>query len=434
MMMSLIILFNICVYGFGLVLCYYKGLRENLIFSFSWLMFSIYYFLTPWYFYSIGRRTIWGDDAGYQGVGEDIYDYYDEGLLYYGIANLLFLIGFYFISRYKPNFKIKEFIDNKSLIVVIYFICLGLVLINFSLTGFSIIDIIRGNSDETLFGATGASNYLKNFADSMITCLILCYVIKVDKRILVGIYLISFVLFALMGFRYRMIMTIFGVLLIVLFNYELKIKNIIKPFIVAMGILYLILFITVNRYPLIVGHFNEFVYNPIEFNAGNLLAEQTRGALDDINIIKYYETNDHPEYDYGVTFTYFIVRAIPRFILGDLKDKLYPPPAFPIIDKAYNLPPIWAATGEAPLHYAYFMIAGDIWFLFIGAFIVGLVLGMIQRRLVNGNRKHQVFSIILCLALFMWYTRGYFPQFVDNLIFLFIPFFTYYGLVKSYEI
>ncbi|MEO6190181.1 MAG: hypothetical protein ABIO44_07255 [Saprospiraceae bacterium] len=431
--MSLIILFNICVYGFGIVLCYYKGLRENLIFGFSWLMFTIYYFLTPWYFYSIGRRTIWGDDVGYQGVGEDIYDYYDEGLLYYGIANLLFLLGFFFISKYKQHFKIKKFRDNKSLIVVISFICLGLVILNFGLTGFSIIDIIKGNSDETLFGATGASNYLRNFADSLITCLILCYVIKVDKRILIALYLISFILFALMGFRYRMIMTIFGVLLIILFNYEFRIKNKIKPIIVTGGILYLILFITVNRYPLIVGHFNEFEYNPIKFNAGNLLAEQTRGALDDINIIKYYETNEHPEYDYGVTFAYFIVRAIPRSIFGDLKDKFYPPPAFPIIDKAYNLPPEWATTGEAPLHYAYFVIAGNIWFLFVGTFIVGLILGLVQRNRNVNSLKDQVFVVALCISLFLWYTRGYFPQFVDNLVFLLIPYYVYYSFIPSYE-
>ncbi|NOT36007.1 MAG: hypothetical protein HOP11_01355 [Saprospiraceae bacterium] len=430
--MSLIIGFNILVYAFGFFMAYGKGLWKNLIFTFSWLLYSIYYFLTPWYFYSIGRSSIWGDDVGYQGVGENISDYYDEGLLYYGIANLLFLLGFFFITKEKKFDKpIVIHKDNKNLALVLFIICTGLVIVNFLLSGIDLLDIVRGSSDENLFGASGATNYLKNFADSMITCIIICYVAKVDKRTLLVLVLVSFFLFALMGFRYRIIMTILALLLLAIYNYKFSIRQIIRPAIIGIAVLYFFVFITVNRYPLIIGAFDEFEYNPAQFEVVELMTEQTRGMLDDINIIKYYETRETPRYDYGVTFGYFLIRALPRAIVGDWKDQFYPPPAFPIVDEAYNLPPVWAVTGEAPLHYAYFMIAGNIGFLFIGAFVVGLVLGLVSRGRDIRITRDRVFLVILTMALFMWFTRGFFPQFVDNLIFLLIPYFIYYSLVSK---
>lgn len=431
MKMSLIIGFNIMVYVFGYFIAYGKGLWKNLIFTFSWFLYSIYYFVTPWYFYSTGRTSIWGDDVGYQGVGENIAEYYDEGLLYYGIANLLFLLGFFFITKSKTEKPELTIRDNKSLALTLFGICLGLVVLNFVLSGINLLDIAKGSSDETLFGASGATNYLKNFADSLITCLIICYVAKVDRRLLFFMILLSFFLFALMGFRYRIIMTILGIILLALYHYKFSFKKIIRPALISIAVLYFFVFITVNRYPLIIGAFGDFEYNPAQFNVVELMTEQTRGMLDDINIIKYYETREEPRYDYGVTFGYFLIRAMPRAIVGDWKDQFYPPPAFPIVDEAYNLPPVWAVTGEAPLHYAYFMIAGNIGFLFVGAFIVGLVLGLISRGRDIRNSRDRVFVVVLVLALFMWYTRGFFPQFVDNLVFLLIPYFIYYSLIRK---
>ncbi len=426
-----IIGFNILVYAFGFFVVYGKGLWKNLIFSFTWLLFTIYYFLTPWYFYSVGRSNIWGDDVGYNGVGENISEYYDEGLLYYGIANLLFLIGFFIVKDTKLHDLKDHYKDNKNIAILLFFICLILVLFNFVLSGLNLVDIALGSSEENLFGASGASNYLKNFADSIITCLIICYITKVNMRILIPMFLISFFLFALMGFRYRIIMTILGILFVYLYENQLNYKRSFKPAGIVICIVYFIMFITVNRYELIIGSYNNLKFNPTEFKLGTLITEQTRGMLDDITIIKYYETKDNPKYDYGITFTYFLIRALPRGIVGNWKDQFYPPPAFPIIDEAYNLPPVWAVTGEAPLHYAYFMIAGNVYFLFIGAFLVGLCLGIINRRKNISLPKDRVFLIVISLALFMWYTRGFFPQFVDNLVFLLVPYLIYYSIIPK---
>ena len=433
-MMWLIIGINILVYAAGFVLCASRGIRDHLIFAFSWCIFTIYHFITPLYFYLNGRSTVWGDEIEYVKVGEDIHAYYDEGMLIYGLANLIFLCGYFFITRPRIEAKVVRYSNSVPLMFWIFMACFGIVLINFTSSGFSILDILRGNAEENLFGATGASNYMKNFADSMVTALIMAFALRMDRRLFLVLLLLSFVIFALMGFRYRIIMTILGILLLVFYQYRGTVNAWWKTVAGVTLVFYFLVFITVNRYPLIQGKFTALEYNPVNFKAGNLLAEQTRGFLDDINIIKYYDTRDEAVHDYGVTFLYFLVRAVPRALVGDLKDSWYPPPAFPIIDKAYNLPPIWAATGEAPLHYAYFYIAGGAAFLWIGAFVVGLILGLIERKLDYRDERHRMILIIIAISLFNWYTRGYFPQFVDNLAFLLIPVFIYYSIIRKYAI
>ena len=76
----LVIIFNIAVLGLGYLFLYIKGFRKHILFAFSWVIFTIYYFITPLYFYSIDRKTIWGDSYSFYGVGEIVTDYYDDGL------------------------------------------------------------------------------------------------------------------------------------------------------------------------------------------------------------------------------------------------------------------------------------------------------------------------------------------------------------------
>ncbi|WP_287420914.1 hypothetical protein [Candidatus Brachybacter algidus] len=53
---------------------------------------------------------------------------------------------------------------------------------------------------------------------------------------------------------------------------------------------YGLLFVTYNRHVFIKGDWEKLSANPIEFDYSTFF-EQTRGMLDDITIIKYYETN-----------------------------------------------------------------------------------------------------------------------------------------------
>lgn len=427
----IIILFNIIVFALGYLFLLIKGFREHILFAFSWIIFTIYYFLTPLYFFSIGRKTIWGDTYSFYGVGEIITEYYDEGFLYFGLAHLMFFLGYFLISYVPYQRSIEVNIDSKKRIVMITLLCFIIVYINFVSSGVNPLDVLLGNSNESLFGAAGESNYFRNFADSLVTCLIICVCVKVDKRFIYLMVLVSFLLFGLMGFRYRIVITFLGFILLYLFRVQITYKKLIKPIMIFLAVMYFILFITINRYSLVLGNFSQLEFNPIQFDSGQLLAEQTRGALDDITIIKYYDSHINPKHDYGITFLYFVIRALPRAIVGDWKDTWYPPPAFPIIDQAYNLPRAWENTGEAPLHYAYFIIAGGLIFLLIGSFLIGIVLRIISINRHYSLPRDRIFLIVICMGLFQWYTRGYFPQFVDHIVFLLIPYWLYFGLGKK---
>lgn len=87
-------------------------------------MFVIYYFVTPLYFYFQGRKTIWGDEENYFGVGVDISDFYGISLIYYGIANLLFICGYILFKEKQGKEKTIrsiEKISNKRNSFVIWF-------------------------------------------------------------------------------------------------------------------------------------------------------------------------------------------------------------------------------------------------------------------------------------------------------------------------
>ncbi|MFN8332217.1 MAG: hypothetical protein U0T81_13550 [Saprospiraceae bacterium] len=101
-------------------------------------------------------------------------------------------------------------------------------------------------------------------------------------------------------------------LLLVFYQYRGAVNTWWKTVAGVTLVFYFLIFITVNRYALIQGKFTALEYNPVNFKAGNLLAEQTRGFLDDINIIKYYDTRDEAVHDYGVTFSLFSCGHVPR--------------------------------------------------------------------------------------------------------------------------
>ncbi|MBL0119972.1 MAG: hypothetical protein IPP89_13560 [Saprospiraceae bacterium] len=122
-----------------------------------------------------------------------------------------------------------------------------------------------------------------------------------------------------MGFRYRIILVALGYLFSYLFNAGQRI-NTLKLSLIGLFFAYGLLFVTYNRHVFIKGDWEKLSANPIEFDYSTFF-EQTRGMLDDITIIKYYETNPSAIHDYGITFTYFIIRAIPRAQTGDkMKD------------------------------------------------------------------------------------------------------------------
>jgi oligosaccharide repeat unit polymerase len=283
--------------------------------------------------------------------------------------------------------------------------------------------LLSSGSDETLFGAETTSNYLKNFADSLITLLLFLFLFKLDKKFFIPILIVGLVLFSLMGFRYRIILTLMGMAFIQYWQFGISKKMLTTYIIGFVCFVYFIFFITYNRFELVAGKFSELVLDPTKFKYETFF-EQTRGVLADFTIIKHYEQNPSAQYDYGQSFVLTVIRILPRNIFGALKDDVYSNIiAFQQMNLAYEMPLSWGTLGEACLHYGYFYIAFGLPGLFILSFLMGYLISRF-RKIANPNTVlGNMANIIFSLALFQYLTRGYFPQFVDHLIYLMIPLF-----------
>ncbi len=424
------LLFNVFVYILGIfVVIRNGGIKHNLPFAFSILIFIIYHFITPVYFLLSGRETIWGDEGMNRNIGVDISDYYLIGLNYYALANLLFIIGYLLIRNNKKSSEVQQQTPQqvarlKSAVVISFIICFGIVLFNFLNEGLNPLLVLFGDNENVIAGKIATSNYLKNFSDSLIAIIIIGYFYKVKKPVLYGMTLLGFTIFALMGFRYRIILTLIGIVCVSLYISRPTRWRALRFMALGMVFMYFMFFITYNRFLFTRGEWNKMETNPLKFEY-NLFFEQTRGMLDDITVIKYYDTHLNPRHDYGVTFLYFLVRIMPRSIVGDkFKDSFYPFPAYNIFTEAYDVQKNWGKrnTGEAPLHMAYFYIAGGLPILLLGSFLTGFIIKGIQIKFSPTKDTRILILILFTSALFQWYTRGYFPGFVDHLAFMLIGF------------
>ena len=421
-----ILLLNIVVFIFGFYTIHKQGgIKINFPFFLSIIILLLYTFITPFYFYSTGRSRIFGTDDVYSKVGKDILDFYQSGLLYYGLANLLFILG-YISFRFEPIKRINLYpisTENiKKVALILFFILFGLVLIDLLIAGINPLKLLTSSgSEETLFGAETTSNYLRNFADSIITILLFLFLFKLDKKIFVPILVVSLLLFSLMGFRYRIILTLMGLAFIQYWQYGISKKMLSSYLIGFLFFIYFIFFITYNRFELVGGKFSDLVFDPTQFKYETFF-EQTRGVLADFTIIKHYEQNPSAEYDYGQSFAFTIIRILPRNIFGGFKDDAYSNIiSFRQMNIAYELPVAWGTLGEACLHYGYFYMALGLPGLFILSFLLGYLISRFRKianpQTILGNMANIIFS----LALFQYLTRGYFPQFIDHLVYLMIP-------------
>jgi len=406
--MVFVILLNLIVYALGTYsIIRLGGVKKNLTFTFSIFLFTIYYFITPVYFYFTNRKTIWGEEGGFYSIGVDISDYYDNVLLYYGLANLFFIIGYLIPKQVQKNIVRANYLstvkfynpEKKALLLLMFFFIV--VLVNFIISGFDLISLLRGNDEESIGGVPGSSNYLKNFADTIIILLVISFYFKLKKIYLIPATMLSFFLFVLLFFRYRVILSLIGFFFSFLYKTKVSLTFYLKLLFSIFIFSYLVLFSTFNRKAFVLADWDNVVFRPDEFDY-EIFFDQTRGMLDDINIIKYYEViNPDATYDYGVTFLYFIVRALPRSLIGsDFKDSLYPPHSFAIIKDAYDLPDQWGMSGEAPLHLAYFYIAGGLFGLFLLSFMTGFLIRKFQNRFPPFNDLYIILNIAITISMF----------------------------------
>ncbi|WP_421826491.1 hypothetical protein [Larkinella sp.] len=403
-------------------------------FAICLVLLSIYCLFTPTYFYLIDRQTSMGDDGLFLFTGKNITEYYEKGMLFYMTANALFIAGFIWKRypmhslrcRIKP--EVISRLQNWSLFL--YCLFFSIVFIDIAISGINPLDILLGSADESLFGQESITNsyYFRNCADCIITTIVLFAYLKGNKYKVTAMTLLAFILFAIMGFRYRIILTILGLILV----YGLDTKTII-PFsrilLTSMALLYFIFFITYNRWNFIQGRFSDLSYNPVEFEYG-VFFEQTRASLADFNLIRYYEANPEIHHDYGLTmFGYVLIKALPKFVFPN-GVKPYPPPALTVLDHSLELPKQWARTGEATLHYGAFYGAFGGFGFVIMPFLMGFWLRFVVSRNPAFTPLGFLKQVVFSLAIFQFVTRGYFPQFVDHFVYISLPVWLLSGLLK----
>jgi hypothetical protein len=390
------------------------GWSKHMAYFWTMIVFIPYILLSPLFFYAIGRELI---------IGTDISAYYGLHFFYSCLAILFFLIGYWIIAG-RPNAALKsskrpEFRNAERIITLLFYTTYGIVMLNMAAGGINIANVFLG-SEVVGLGAQGASYYLQNFADSLISVLIIGYLYGVPKRKLLTWVGLSFFLFFLLGFRYRIILTLSGLILAYLFKHKVEARQVVLGLVLGILGLYFIIFSTMNRQALIYRQYEKLVYDPFEFKAEGFF-EQSRGALADMAIYKLYDDpNKVTPHDYGMTmFVYVFIRMIPRIIYPE-KDEFYPPPQLKIQGKSYFA--WWASrSGEACLSSGAIYIAWG----FYGIMLAHMFWGIFLKKFANKIRFDDPLSlvgyIIVALATFQWISRGYFPQAIDHFAYLMFP-------------
>lgn len=420
---------NICIYIFSCISIYINGgIKNNIAYSVVTFLLFVYTFLTPFYYYSI-------DYVGIYGL--DIRSYYGKGFLLFSLNIISFFIGYNIINKKKVS---EKFVSNdknssKTEFRIIFYVFFFIVLMNLVLGGINLINVFLffGGSDETsLFvidEVLGYSNYLGNFSDSLIIMLPVLFYVGVKKKELL-IYLIpSLILFILMGYRYRVILTFLGLGIITIIKSRKRIfkLNYLIGFFVFF---YSLMFITQNRYSL--SHNSLESVKPVEFNSiGEELAKQTRGGIVDITVLKNFEENG-PPYDYGKTmFLSTLIRGLPSAMFPN---KTKPEPFW-----YESMKDLWKGAKHTPFGEAVTGIGFNfVSFGYLGvsvfAFLFGIFLKVVEFKR-NSNVGYLIFYLAVVFTSFQYISRGYFPQAVDHFMFFMMPLFLLLIInkVKSYK-
>jgi len=399
----------------GLRLGYARGgWNRHLVYIWTLLIYSIYVLITPLFFYF---------NKVYKIIGTDIENYFGLGFALDLIGIFCFITGYWIAGNTdKSKWEEKSIYvtkNPKKIIQILFYSLYGIVLLNLAMGGANIQQVFIG--DEVVgLGASGGSYFLQNFTDSLICVIVLAYFYDIPSRILLFWIAMSFFLFSLLGFRYRIVLSLFGILFVYLYKNKVNFRRILVGAFMALLFFYGIMFSTENRKELILKTYNKVTFDPLKFNY-NRFFDQTRGALPDMAVYKLYDNpNRNAEHDYGLTmFGYVFIRMIPRSIYPD-KDRFYPPPQLATTLQAYDA--YWARfSGEATLSVAALYIAFGWMGIVFGHFFWAVFLRKFADSIRQSDKLIVTSYIVVALVTFQWITRGYFPQVIDHFVYMMIP-------------
>jgi hypothetical protein len=284
----------------------------------------------------------------------------------------------------------------------------------------SLVSIIKRNVDEEVYGG-GFFNYLMFLGDSLILAFIILIFEKRFNQKWHWLLLASSILaYMVLGFRYRILLLIIGVIYHFAITTKLAFKSVVKWIAIGWLVVYSINFITLNREALKTFQFDEVTFeSKVQYGLSpyQLIMHQTDNYKTEMMIVKYMRDND-VEPDYGESmFTHIFIRIIPAsFFERNVKPEI---PQMNIIRTSFNTIEGYYAGAAVSNVIEYYIAFGTFGVVFLMS-LLGAFLGYIAKVTNLSIPRDRVVVVMIAMVLFQEATRGYLPQNVTLLAFLLI--------------
>ena len=354
----------------------------------------------------------------------DIGDIYDFGMLMILLHFVFYTVGYLIIFRQQSFLKkdlsdisyrlsVGQFIEKR--IFLLFLFLYMIIFFNTLAGGINLFRIFMGLYGEPTLGLRGYTYYMQNFADSLILLLVAGYYFKIKPTYYRIMLAMAIPLFLVLGFRYRIILFVFGFGIIYLRDNEVKLLTAIKAILFATLFVYSMLMLTNNRAEIYMQEWDKvnFSVSDLPYDA---LVNQAKGSRIDFALYKAIFENKI-EHDYGkTTFLYPFIKLMPSFVFNG-GEKPYPPPQIRDLHLALNS---GSQVGEAITSVGSSFYSFGVYGVVSFSLLFGMLVGKLQNR-YGKTMFSGLFSIAIGLSLFMWLTRGYSPGFIDHLGFMLIP-------------
>ncbi len=388
-----------------------KNPQKHFAFLFALVIYFIYIFLGP-------LNGIETDD--YYLFGSYFGDYFNDTVLLYITAMGCFGTSYFF--SYNSTVQ-QQFLNKKRFrLNEKYYVYL---LLFFAAVAYMISRKANIAAGETFGG--GFLNYLVFLADSLIIAFLILLSEKKMKAWHLILLIVTVIFYLILGFRYRIIILLVGVL------YHFFIVNRIRPVAIIKWSAYLVItffilnFISINREAFRNMEFSEVQWSsdsPYEMTPYQFVMHQTNNYKTDMMVYKYMDLNNQVNFDYGESmFMHIFIRIIPKnFFTSNIKPSI---PQQEIIKYSTGTDEGLFA-GSAVTNIMEYYIAGGVLGIIIFMSLLGFLMGYISKRTDLNRPRDRVIVMIMIMVLFQEITRGYLPQNITLLCFLYLTFFLFY--------
>lgn len=345
------------------------------------------------------------------------YDAYEKGIGILSAHIFFYNVGYFVFSSWKKKQVILSSEDQEKRIKrfrIIFYILFIAVLINAFSGKINLVEVLTGKSNQSTLGLEGKTFWVANFADSLIILLIASFYFQEKKKHKLVYFILTIPLFLLLGFRYRILLTIFGILFYSIHRSTLNAMSIVKYIFVTVCLFFLFMFISENRIAFYTQKIEELNFDITKYNYSSIY-ENSVGSIVDFAVYRALE-NNVVKHDFGESmFRYPFIMIIPAsFFENGVKP--YPAPQINAIDMSMNVTRVYgqAVTFNGMCYFAFGLP---------GVIIFSFLLGMIIKKVELTGFPDSLFIIktIWVLAIFQLYTRGYLGQFLLHLAYFFIP-------------